>query len=181
MDARRLYGCLLWLALSLLPLGAASAAWYQVELIVFRHTVPAAPEDAEVAPLEPPPFLSVPVTPLTDAVGSLRMRDIYTLLQQSNRYQPLLHLAWRQPANNRSAASAVAIPAGWTPESPAPATGPYGLVRIYQQRFLHVELDLRLPTADGVQVNRQSRRINSNEIHYLDHPELGALLLVTPL
>jgi len=187
MKVFSLIRALLCLGLVLLPLGSASAAWYQVELIAFRQASPTG-DDFEATPTDPPPpSLDARVAQLAASSGytplpasQFRLQSVYQSLQRSNLYQPLLHVAWRQQAQGRAETSAVAIPQDWSPDGPPPQ-GPYGLVRVYQQRFMHVELDLRLPDDDGVHVNRQSRRIKSGELEYLDHPTLGVILLVTPL
>ena len=71
----------------------------------------------------------------------------------------------------------------------------YGFVRLYRERFLHVAVDLRYHRDDEdaatrypylkgeapVFVMQQQRRMRSGELHYLDHPVLGVLVLVTPV
>jgi hypothetical protein len=60
-----------------------------------------------------------------------------------------------------------------------------GALRFHLSRFLHVESNLWFNTtsADGrrfwVRID-QSRRMRSEELHYLDHPLFGLLIRVTP-
>ncbi|MFN3712876.1 MAG: CsiV family protein [Alcanivoracaceae bacterium] len=60
-----------------------------------------------------------------------------------------------------------------------------GALRLHLSRFLHVEPNLWFNTtsADGqrfwVRID-QSRRMRSEELHYLDHPLFGLLVRVTP-
>lgn len=56
-----------------------------------------------------------------------------------------------------------------------------GTLSIRRSRYLHADLDLLLQSEDGSLVrNRQSRRLRTSELHYLDHPLVGALLRITP-
>ena len=41
--------------------------------------------------------------------------------------------------------------------------------------------DLQNEGNSTITTMRESRRMRSNELHYLDHPYLGLLILVTPL
>jgi len=69
----------------------------------------------------------------------------------------------------------------------------YGTLTVFRGRYLHVDADLRLRPEDQsegpdtsnpvaperVYVMRQRRRMRSDELHYLDHPELGLLVKIT--
>jgi len=60
-----------------------------------------------------------------------------------------------------------------------------GTLRLHVSRYLHVEPDLWLTDQDArdrlyhVQID-QSRRMRSEELHYLDHPKFGLLIQVNP-
>lgn len=60
-----------------------------------------------------------------------------------------------------------------------------GTLLLHVSRYLHVEPDLWLTDQDArnrlyhVQIN-QSRRMRSEELHYLDHPRFGLLIQVNP-
>lgn len=92
-----------------------------------------------------------------------------------------------------------------SPSSPASETAYRGAMQllegtlmVYRSRYLHLMADLvyqeRLgPSADnslnGVDAGivyqpirmQQSRRMRSNELHYLDHPRLGVIARITPV
>lgn len=186
----------LLLALGLSPAALAQGD-YQVEVIVFKQWEAGGP-DAERWPLNPPPPAAAQVVSLADpnngfsrlSPNQLKLHGAAQALAKSPSYEPLIHFGWRQPGLGRDAAPAVQLPAD------APVQG---LIRVYRERYLHVEVDLRQPTGraatqvqggdDGatvtagepVYVHQQSRRMRSGELHYLDHPALGVLVLVTPL
>ncbi len=58
-----------------------------------------------------------------------------------------------------------------------------GTLRISLGKYLHIDTNLVLINAnsDGSARMRISRRMRSREIHYLDNPEFGLLVLITPV
>lgn len=58
-----------------------------------------------------------------------------------------------------------------------------GILRVYRSRYLHVDVDLLYHRSEVDTPFRfqTSRRMRSGELHYLDHPLFGLLILVTPL
>jgi hypothetical protein len=90
-------------------------------------------------------------------------------------------------------------------QTPATPTELEGILRVTLARYLHLEAELRLrdklpettsdnpfevldnetPVADMekqgiIHLKQHRRRIRSKELHYIDHPVLGILLLITP-
>lgn len=85
--------------------------------------------------------------------------------------------------------------------TPRPPEGLSGWLRVWRGRYLHVDTDLRWLDPDGgteprdegaretslggearpVPVMRLDRRMRSEELHYLDHPEMGLLIRVAPV
>ncbi|MHB8404346.1 MAG: CsiV family protein [Gammaproteobacteria bacterium] len=166
---------LLFLTLLLLPLciqaagspAASSPApnWYDVELIVFRYTDPSA-GSLETWPVNPgmPDWSSaVPLTPAGSglpymqlAPSRFQLASDWRKLAHSSGYQPLLQVAWTQPAIDRASAPFVRIgvpppaaaaagtslaPAAAT--STAPGTPVYGTARLSTTGpYLHFDLDL---------------------------------------
>ena len=65
-------------------------------------------------------------------------------------------------------------------------SGLQGQIALSRGRYLHLTLDLvyDAPGADGEPtqrfVLRQSRRMRSNERHYMDSPRFGVIAIVTP-
>jgi peptidoglycan-binding protein CsiV len=173
---------------------------YDVELLVFRTLNPnASPEDWNMEAAEagqrlaipedePEPFsTTAPAPPPTTtsfpalAPAKFKLTSIYDTLRRSRSYQPLAHFGWTQPGYPRDDAKFLTI------NSMVPAgSGVVGQVALSRGRYLHLTLDLvyDAPGAAGEPsqrfVLRQSRRMRSNERHYLDSPRLGVIAIVTP-
>jgi hypothetical protein len=172
---------------------------YDVELVVFRTLNPnASPEEwgMEAAAArqrlaipddEPSPFASSePPPPTTAAFPALpsakfKLTAITDTLRRSRNYQPLAHFGWTQPGYPRGDAKYLTI------NSMVPAgSGIVGQVALSRGRYLHLTLDLvyDAPGAAGEPtqrfVLRQSRRMRSNERHYMDSPRFGVIAIVTP-
>jgi hypothetical protein len=142
--------------------------------------------------------------------GGRGLQAIADSLRRSNSYRPLLHWRWTQPGWERNQARAlhVQVPAGSalpltqpsamaskaalqplrSASDPAAVTGAGlplldGTVSLTRSRFLHLAVDLIYVDPDtGVPMQlKESRRMRSNELHYLDHPRFGVLVQVTPL
>ena len=194
---------------------------YAVELIVFRQWEQGGRHAERWPSRVPPPRFprwQVPDgcdAPAASAGGEVAMRCLppqqrglrshWDRLSRAEAYQPLYHLAWRQPGLREDHAVAVPVPLYWRPdpealapgaEASAPTARPpvYGLVRIYRERYLHVITDLRLQrVATGQEPEAeellrapehrmtQHRRMRSGELHYLDHPAIGVLVRITEL
>lgn len=126
--------------------------------------------------------------------SALSLNAYYETLRRRDAYQPLLYLAWAQPGYAAEAAPVL-------PVDVFGGAGPGldGNVSMYRSRYLHLQLDLKLqpdqaqspaPAASipfilETEMPRfelaQKRRMRSNEIHYFDHPRLGALAVIRPL
>ena len=124
----------------------------------------------------------------------LRLGGSRQRLLRDGDYRPLAHGGWVQPA----------LP----PERAIPinlallgVVNPTGAVRLHLSRFLHINANIayRAPLAppsppsatpgEGALSElilpqryalRAQRRVRSGEVHYLDHPAFGLLVLVTP-
>lgn len=182
------------------PTGAAPPS-YDVELVVFRHlSANASPEQWEtdtgnggtqltIPDEEQTPFSSS--TPATAAETTTtfpalaparyKLTAVVDTLRRSRNYQPLAHIGWTQPGFPRDAARYFSI-AGLVP----PASGVTGQVALSRGRFLHLTLDLvyeaPATATEPAQrfVLRQTRRMRSNERHYIDHPKFGVIALIAP-
>jgi hypothetical protein len=191
------------LMMSVGPAGAQQAApvqSYDVELVVFRNLsgretpeswgVEVAedsaqqldiPEDDPSEPATPPPTTAAPPVASFPALPASKMKltAIEETLRRSRGYQPLAHIGWTQPGYARDAAKYLSI------SSLVPATsGLQGQIALSRGRYLHLTLDLVLDgaaTGDGSRyVLRQTRRMRSNERHYIDSPKFGVIAIVTP-
>nr|WP_298725613.1 CsiV family protein [uncultured Steroidobacter sp.] len=170
---------------------------YDVELLIFRNLagretpeswgVEAAgdeqqkleiPED-DLEPAAPPtvapPETSFPPLP----AAKMKLTAIEDSLRRSRNYQPVAHIGWTQPGYARNAARFIPV------SSLVPATsGLQGQIALSRGRYLHLTLDLVLDgaaTGDGSRyVLRQTRRMRSNERHYIDSPKFGVIAIITP-
>ena len=172
---------------------------YDVELLVFRTLHPntspeewsmeaaAARQRLAIPDDEPSPFASSEPAPVTAAsfpaltTAKFKLSAIADTLRRSRNYQPLAHFGWTQPGYPRGDAKYLPI------SSMVPAgSGLVGQVALSRGRYLHLTLDLvyDAPSATGEPtqrfVLRQSRRMRSNERHYIDSPRFGVIAIITP-
>lgn len=177
---------------------AAPVQSYDVELVIFRNLggretpeswgIESAGKAAESLdaieddPSEPaaPPIsaqsgASFPALP----ASKMKLTAIEETLRRSRAYQPLAHIGWTQPGYARDAATFLSI------NSLVPASsGLQGQIALSRGRYLHLTLDLVLDgsvSGDGSSyVLRQTRRMRSNERHYIDSPKFGVIAIITP-
>lgn len=138
-----------------------------------------------------------------------QLDDEWAKINSSGDYSQVYYAAWLQPQLSKEESIAIPIPYHWQPHSqplsdqqptspgaaePHPIEPVYGLVRVFTKRFIHAVVDIRMHrTASGAQVAEhellraplhvmhQSRRMRGNDLHYLDHPALGVLIVVRPI
>jgi hypothetical protein len=174
------------------------ARQYDIELLIFRNLVQN--DDGEVWPVDysewfeeplaaeqPDTFSQTAVTWLPKS--QFRLTAQRNALARSAPYRPITHLAWRQVVPSRQRATALALPSGNTRSDKAYVDG---VVRVTVERYLHLDLDLRLhlpgTAAQATSPEyglpefrlRQQRRMRSKELHYIDHPRFGVIALITP-
>jgi hypothetical protein len=172
---------------------------YDVELVIFRTSVPtataeqwsleaaAAGQRLAIPDDEPTPFATTPAAPAVTvsfpalAAAKLKLTGAEDALRRSRNYQPLAHVGWTQPGYPRDAAKFLSLGSLVSASS-----GLVGQVALSRGRYLHLTLDLvyDAPTTDAEPaqryVLRQTRRMRSNEWHYIDHPKFGVIALITP-
>jgi hypothetical protein len=204
----RLVGTVLAMSATLLiqtavaqPPASATVPSYDVELVIFRHLgANASPERWEAEAIVSGSQLAIPdeeQTPFSSstpapAVGTTttfpalppakyKLTAIADTLRRSRNYQPLAHIGWTQPGFPRDAAQFFSVAAVVPPTS-----GVTGQVALSRGRFLHLTLDLvyeaPATATEPAQrfVLRQTRRMRSNERHYVDHPKFGVIAVITP-
>jgi hypothetical protein len=196
-------------ALALAAPAAQAQRAYQVELVVFAHPAGSSAERAPFAAAlesagEARPLLE------TDAAGDEEFLDLAALLPEpqdpgvvaalpagflppgnplalrtvaarlnTGGYRLLWHQAWVQPATGRTAVDLELLaPLGQGHATP----GLTGTIQLAARRFLHLGVDLEWQSAGTLEARmRQQRRMRLNEDHYLDHPRIGVIAVVTPL
>ncbi len=176
------------LLLTLLTAGPALAAKsYDVEVIVFERT-----SGNEVAgeqwPDDPGRPALEKASSLNDGSGaySVLPKSRWRLSREATRIgsaggmKLLLHTAWRQPAVGRDETKSIHLHSSVTPLE--------GTVKVSVERYLHADLDLLLNNKSGGSYFsssrggyrlQESRRMRSGEVHYFDHPMMGALVLIS--
>jgi len=203
----------LWVIGIVLHSPALADRWYHVELIVFSNTNPIGGvigSASEFLDLEGAIELQGPGNSQDPDRGDFQLlnRTAYQLtgvrqkLQSSPNYNPLLHVAWRQPGLYSAKARKVHISSQAQPLAQLPEYKPAveGSAQLSVGRFLHLELNLlhrrRAPTRIESQQQappnpdgtakwvtarlRQYRRMRSGQLHYFDHPLFGVLALIRP-
>ncbi len=134
----------------------------------------------------------------------LAMQDYVKAINRQSHLRPVLHRRWRAPVPARDAPQPIYIAS--TVDEQAPATRPgfakiEGHVSVTVGRFLHFAPTLwyhadnlgfapiALPALQALprpQPARyfemaQSRRMRSEELHYLDHPKFGIVVRIDPV
>lgn len=176
---------------------SARVPTYDVELIIFRHlTAGGAPEEwgleageadqrLAIPDEEPNPFSSQTTAPSAPAESfpalpssKYKLTALEGALRRSRHYRPLAHFGWTQPGFARNDARYFPV------HSMVPSSsGVGGQIALTRGRYLHLTIDLILepPEEPGRRyVLRQTRRMRSNERHYLDHPKFGVIAVITP-
>lgn len=170
---------------------------YDVELIIFRTlSGSATPEqwsaenggakqdsvltDEDAATVVNTPIARVATTTekFPDlAAAKFKLTAIEDSLKRSRNYQVLGHFGWIQPGFPRTEAHYTSINS-----QVLQGSGLIGQIALSRGRYLHLTLDLTLePPSEAGQryVLQQTRRMRSNERHYIDHPKFGVIALIT--
>lgn len=171
---------LIVLLLALTSASTASAA-YRVELLLFEQLTGArevAEEWDATATSESGGvdlFAGERVSGL-QMVGSERygLTAVANRIDASPNYRMLLHRAWIQPRLGRNQAPHIRIEGAQ--ESAGVSVS--GTVRLITTRYHHLYLDLVLSDGSGRYPHKAHRKLISDELHYIDHPVFGALVLI---
>lgn len=187
---------------------AAGLQSYDVELVIFRTlSSNATPEDGAKETGAGQPLVlsddessasavaiaSAPVATATEkfpplAAGKFKLVAIADTLRRSRNYQPLAHFGWTQPGFPRTEAHYMSIDSQTAAGSGSGSrlstglsAGLSGRVAVSRGRYLHLTLDLvyEPPEEPGQRYTlRQTRRMRSNERHYIDHPKFGVIAVI---
>jgi hypothetical protein len=174
---------------------------YDVELVVFRSMAPVSSNETlslasdSVVPTVPaaagltdeetsaasasaaiPEQRSLDTFPVL-ASGKYKLNGAAEALRRNRNYQVLAHIGWTQPGFPRTDAHYLAVDplVGVT-------AGLGGRISLTRGRYLHLALDVTFQSPEDAQKFslRQTRRMRSNERHYIDHPKFGVIALVVP-
>jgi hypothetical protein len=124
----------------------------------------------------------------------LQLNAAYNRIVSLDAYQPLLHSGWVQEGLAEDQAHPMDL-------SYLGTLNPRGTIQLHLSRFLHVTLNMDFQPAAAVSATPgftdnpfelsevplqtryllvDQRRVRSGELHYIDHPLFGVLVLVTP-
>lgn len=162
--------------LCLLPLSAI-AATYKVEILVFENTELENVNERWSDVIESPDaWGAIPVENGLDADtikllpdNSKSLKQVSEKLQLSTRYEVLYHQVWQQPVFSQEDEHSAWIAVPGVLE---------GTIKLHKKKYLHVKTDLLYTGQYGAAHLKQSRRLKSKQLHYLDHPLFGILIRV---
>jgi len=190
-----LLGLLSSVPISLAQEGEKQTPWYEVEILLFiRHSDGAGGTEHWPDELEPPDW-SGSIRPDRYALVPKSERRLgpanYSLKQSRGRLKPVIHRAWRQPVQGPRRARNFYLQSKSGTSSGNPLLE--GVIKTSVNRYLHVDLDFLLrrpaPTGDGTGYQpgaeqtyrfKAHRRMRSGELHFIDHPLVGALIQINP-
>nr|WP_067294850.1 CsiV family protein [Marinobacterium profundum] len=186
-----LFNTLAFTLLTLLSLCArAENPVYKVEVLVFANQDPAALKEQTWNTLEIPrlagaaelgsggsgPYQRLPGNNLVLTAEKNR-------LARQQGFRTLFHGAWYQPVGNQNSSRAVHLRGGQL--MPNGAYELDGYISIDRDDFLHLRPDLYYTSINPQTVEKLQmatlntpRRIKANQIHYLDNPLFGVLVLI---
>ena len=168
---------LVLLAVPLSALPAASTTLYDIEVLVFENSQPGLEggeawkelrkELGDIEQAATPEGAPAPDSALSQAAGAL---------ERGGQHRILVHKRWQQNADAKSATTPLRLQSANNQLD--------GTLRFYFNRSLYVELNLALQDPRGTSGVKafhlnEHRRVRPQEIHYFDHPKLGALVRVT--
>jgi len=115
------------------------------------------------------------------------LQNEYSRVDGSGALQPLLYTSWQQPVQSKSAAESFEVIYARRLNNLVDGELS-GNLRLYKERYLHLELNLSIPTerrgfmSAGAPVYKlsESRRIKRvDKLHYFDHPKFSAIAQIT--
>ncbi len=173
--SRLLRPFLIALLLAVAPASFAET-FYQVELIVFRQANPVNANQAT------PENWAANTSPLPEqSLRSSALTDMATKLETQMGYKVLLHQAWKQAVGSQAG---VRFGTGQVSDGHQPVEG---TLTLSQGRNLELNLSTWVNRFDSngflasSEKLLQQRRFLPDQLIYIDHPSLGALLRVRSL
>lgn len=159
---------------------------YAIEIVVFERLDPS-DLAAETWPETPQRVATEGLVDLTSGGGAFTalspgaraLHGVWAELRRAGNLRPVAHLAWSQPgwSSGRARAGRVRI------QGTGGETLLEGTLRLHRSRYLHLTTDLVFtpPGAPGGGYRLAERRqMRSRELHYIDHPAFGLLVMARP-
>lgn len=163
---------------------ARAGGLYAVEVVIFERLRGEAVPGGELLPPErgardlAPGGEGAPYARLAESALALTAQA--RRLEANGAFRVLAHGGWWQPAGTGAAPVRIdALGAGLNLGEALTGT-----VRVYQTRVLHVAADIALVRDTGIGAGGSVQRLHTRrglragEVHYLDHPAIGALVQV---
>ena len=189
---------------------AAAAKEYDFELIIFEdRSGRYSSSEQWQHELTDPGAAKAPAGRASNNPAESKIREIKGIglakyakkLRSNKRYNVLVHKAWRQPGLSRKDAIAISVdsrpPAGTANAAKTQNSNSiHGTIKIVLARYLHIYTDLiyqqpltnPTPTWDNTEAQLYKefpvnfhRRMRSKELHYIDHPLVGILVMAMPV
>jgi hypothetical protein len=206
MKSRNLNQFLILFLFIFAPLQSAKASTLQVEVIIFQ-TLALSGWTEEYWPDDKPAPVLDNITQLNGQDGyakrlpnsKLSLTKEVEKMTNERGYDVLAHFGWRQPANTSQQAKPILIDSQLQQRRQG-VSNLLGTLKIYQGRYAHIDIDLELerripgPTKQAFAQHQQlstewlaeswrfhikeSRRIKSGQLHYIDHPIFGILVKI---
>lgn len=113
----------------------------------------------------------------------LRLQDQRRSINLAPELDVVFHGRWQQPVPARDAPQRILLPVQ-TINLSAQFTRLNGHIGITLGRYLHANTKLWLqpdPATNAYAELNESRRMRSNELHYIDHPLIGVLINIEPI
>lgn len=160
---------------------------YTVEVVLFKQKQPAYAEEfltGEQAEIDfstarlPIPYDGLPLSANEELEKSQYALTSETSKLERQGYEVLYHNSWLEQFNPYTNSTLLVVD---------PLGAFEGILRIERQRYLHVYPEINFFTATGAEQlgqtirMQESRRMRSQELHYIDHPVLGMLVLFRPV
>lgn len=123
----------------------------------------------------------MPLQPL----DNLMLADSLKHFQKRSDMQVIWHQGWVEPIQERK--HSIAHPINIELDAPYFHLSLTGQFQLSVSRYLHFSTNFEIQhnTTDGEAIRaatiKQTRRMRSNELHYLDHPMLGVMVKVVPI
>lgn len=199
---KKTIGLLSLMAFASISLTANAQTIFDVELVFFKRldatgefnylSKDATPVNAQNYSLISPVSLPANFIPLKRA--ERRLEGVYNRLKSSANMRPLLHLAWRQPLNDKEQSPWLSFKATDDPtkEGLQDFVGNIrfsrnkgllveSLISGFKESVLVVDASEQEPeTLSGYFVLQETRKIKINKLNYFDNPTMGLLIKVTP-
>ena len=165
------YGILLSVLCLISGQSFAEGRRYKIELIVFsQQSATNEVFDQYQSQIQWPQALQA--LDVYSAAGK-SLTGIWRRLQASSEYRPLVHVAWVQRIGANRLGTAIRIHNA--------GRGIDGFFRVQRGNLLHLIADFEYqPEGDLIYHLKEKRRFKLNEIHYLDHPQFGVIVRVSP-